>query len=557
MRLIKPLVIVIVVVAVVAGGYWFYQANLAPKTAAKAATGFTQVVEVTKGNLSSTLSVVGELEALQQADLTFERMKGSAKMLTLQVSAGNTVTAGQVMATIDPAPYQQALDQASSDLQSAQEKLTKLKTPATALQLAKADLAVAQAEYNLQQAQETLKDLLVPDVAALESSVADAQSALAKAQGDLVALQNDTATADNVTKLRETENKASTEYARLSSFDYSDNAYQDSVQVSLNKLRNAQDARITAEVQQQVNILNAQIQVRKANQAVINAQNALATAKAGGDKAALSKAQLAVRNAEVSLSTAKDARTTLVQGSDVAIVAAAQADLDKKRLSLADATAALAGTKLTAPFAGTVLQTYVTPGNLVGGSTKIVTVANMKALQVVASVDETTIKRVSQGQIAQITFDALPGQVLRGQVGEVPLQGALQGGVMVYDVPLPVTGTERLPLLIGMTANVKIQSGQVQNALLVPAMAIQRTSGGYQVMIPNAADPKGAPVVVPVEIGLTDGVNTQIIRGLNLGDKVLVQMSSTQQNNNQRGGQPDIIFTTGADVGGPPPGMGR
>jgi hypothetical protein len=66
---------------------------------------------------------------------------------------------------------------------------------------------------------------------------------------------------------------------------------------------------------------------------------------------------------------------------------------------------------------------------------------------------------------------------------------------------------------------------------------VLRGSGGYQVMAPNAADPTGAPTAVTVEIGLSDGVNTQITKGLNLGDKVLVQLTSTTtNNNNQRGG---------------------
>jgi multidrug efflux pump subunit AcrA (membrane-fusion protein) len=92
-------------------------------------------------------------------------------------------------------------------------------------------------------------------------------------------------------------------------------------------------------------------------------------------------------------------------------------------------------------------------------------------------------------------------------------------------------------LLVGMTANVKIQTGQAQNALLVPAIAVQRGSSGYQVLTPNVTDPQGTPTVVSVEIGLSDGVNTQITKGLNLGDKVMVQLASTTSTtNNQRGG---------------------
>ncbi len=127
------------------------------------------------------------------------------------------------------------------------------------------------------------------------------------------------------------------------------------------------------------------------------------------------------------MATAKDARAKLDEGSDTTEVATAQADVDKKRLAVQDAEKALAGTQLTAPFDGTVLQTNVKVGDSISANTPILTLANLQQLQVLASVDETTIRRVTAGQPAQITFDALPGQTLRGQVGEVPLQGGAAG----------------------------------------------------------------------------------------------------------------------------------
>jgi HlyD family secretion protein len=188
----------------------------------------------------------------------------------------------------------------------------------------------------------------------------------------------------------------------------------------------------------------------------------------------------------------------------------------------------------------------VAQGDVIASNTTILTVANLKALQVVASVDETTIRRVTADQGAQIAFDAFPGQTFRGQVLSVPLQGALQGGVMVYQVPISLVGAEKLPLLVGMTANVQIQVGRVTDALLVPAMALQKVSGRYQVLVPNTTDPKGEPEAVPVEVGLSDGSYTQIVRGLNEGDQVLVQMATTQSSN-------PFFFSGPGGPGGPEP----
>ena len=274
-------------------------------------------------------------------------------------------------------------------------------------------------------------------------------------------------------------------------------------------------------------------EIAKGKVTLADAQAALAKAQAGGDKLALAQAQVAVQEAQVALLTAQDARTKLAAGADASALATAQADLDKKRLALSDAQADLAATQLRAPFDGTVLETHAQPGSQITAGTAILALANLKALQVVAAIDETTIRRIAADQDVAITFDAFPGQRFRGKVLAIPLQGALQGGVMVYDVPISLTGADKLPLLVGMTANAQIQVAQAANALLVPTMALQRVGGQYQVLlrVADPALPEGATVAVPVEVGLSDGVNTQITSGLQPGDQVVVQVEAAQTTN--------------------------
>ena len=148
-----------------------------------------------QGDLSSTISVVGQLAAEQSSSLAFAHMSGTANLLTLGVQAGNTVTATQVLATIDAASYQQALDQAKSDLQAAEETLADLKAPATALEIAQADAATATAEKTLEQAKSDLADLSAPDLTSLENAVKDAEDTL-----KLLQIQSDLAERDSLAK---------------------------------------------------------------------------------------------------------------------------------------------------------------------------------------------------------------------------------------------------------------------------------------------------------------------------------------------------------------------
>ena len=312
---VRIVVIVLVVLALGAGGYWLYQYQTVGNSQASAQSdGFTQTVAVQQGDLSATISVVGELYAPQNEVLNFDRITDTTELDGLEVQAGNVVQAGQLLASIDPSTYEQALDQARSDLQEAEVRLQDLQTPASELELATADLAIARAELALQQAQSKLDDLLSPDIADLRVAVADARLALAQAQEDLLELQVGTDAADKIFDLKETEAELSAEYTRIANEGYSDSFYQDRLRVAYEDFLDAEDARITAEIQQQSNLLKAQMAVRKAEWALTDVQESLTEAEAGGDDLDMASAEQAVAQAEADLLDAQDKRAELEDG---------------------------------------------------------------------------------------------------------------------------------------------------------------------------------------------------------------------------------------------------
>ena len=107
--LLRVFGIAAIILALAAGGFWLYRSRVAPpagqSVAGNASTSemFTQMVAAQRGDLNSAITVVGELAAVQKADLAFAEMSDPAPLITLDVTAGNTVKAGQVLATIDPA----------------------------------------------------------------------------------------------------------------------------------------------------------------------------------------------------------------------------------------------------------------------------------------------------------------------------------------------------------------------------------------------------------------------------------------------------------------------
>jgi hypothetical protein len=70
------------------------------------------------------------------------------------------------------------------------------------------------------------------------------------------------------------------------------------------------------------------------------------------------------------------------------------------------------------------------------------------------------------------------------------------------------------------------------------------------VLVPNTTDAEGAPEAVPVEIGLSDGTYTQITKGLNAGDQVVVQLSSGSSSSTPRNMGGGIMGGLGGMFGG-------
>jgi HlyD family secretion protein len=377
----------------------------------------------------------------------------------LDVVPGQQVKAGTVLARIDPTTLERAVSQAEANLTVAQSDLETAQHPYTELDLAGAQRAVTQA-----------------------------QVALDNAKWQLVIVQNDK---DNAQRIRDLEYEANWYTVNYSkSLDAYQKGWLDKNKFDLDYNN------------------------------MLTAQEKLETAQTNRD-IALAQAQDNVAQAEYNLEKVQATLAEMQAGPDPDEVEVAQAKVTSAQATLEDAQAALEAATLVAPFDGTVISTGAEVGDLVSSSTVVVTLADLSDLRVQAVVDETDISQVQVGQEVEITFDAFPGQKFQGKVLEVPLQGNLVQNVVTYDVPVSLEGAEKVSLKPGMTANLKITVGERENVLLVPALAVQQGEEGNVVMVEGSS--RGAAVATPVELGLSDGEYVEVVRGLNEGDKVVIE----------------------------------
>jgi HlyD family secretion protein len=207
-------------------------------------------------------------------------------------------------------------------------------------------------------------------------------------------------------------------------------------------------------------------------------------------------------------------------------IALAEADLVTDEISLDNAQQRLKETKVYAPMAGVLSDRMVqvgqiisSPTNNVSGGTALMTLSDLSRIFVLATVDESDIGKVRVGQPAQITVDAFPDDRFRGEVVRVATKGVVVSNVVTFEVKVEVLDESKTKLRPEMTADVDITAAEEESALLLPAAAVRGHGERAYVLKPVAG---GEPERVPVRIGIQDGLNTQILSGLEENAEVLV-----------------------------------
>jgi HlyD family secretion protein len=196
-----------------------------------------------------------------------------------------------------------------------------------------------------------------------------------------------------------------------------------------------------------------------------NAQAALKQAQTAYDQAGgasnpyvgMLPTSLTLEKAYNDYTAAKARLDTLQKPPRAADIAAADADIASAQADLDRAKAALADMELHAPFAGTISTVDINPGEEVTAGTEIIRLADFSAWEIqTTDLTEINIVRVSVGNTATLSFDAIPDLALTGKVSRIKSLGENRQGDIVYTVTvLPDKMDDRLRW--NMTAKVSIE----------------------------------------------------------------------------------------------------
>jgi HlyD family secretion protein len=242
------------------------------------------------------------------------------------------------------------------------------------------------------------------------------------------------------------------------------------------------------------------------------------------------------------------ALTRLNTARNAVDVAAAQiqssnAQIRQATAELSSARLDLKRTVIVAPASGVIINKLVEPGTTVAASFQTPNLfeiaADITKMQVEASVDEADIGQIAPGQQVAFTVDSYPDTVFRAVVRQVRKAPVETQNVVSYLVIIDVGNLDG-KLLPGMTANVEIITGTRPGVLRVPTTALRFRPKVADRGAPPAAESSKTPRPTvwvagsdpykpsrrQVQIGLQGDDYTEILSGLNAGDKILVRTKS-------------------------------
>ncbi len=451
-------VLLLLIVVAAGGGYYAYTYYLTPAEVEEEPA--LQTAKVRRGDIVITALGSGNLVPEHEVDVGF---RSSGTLVELNVAVGDRVREGDVLARLDDAPARLQVTQAELNLAQAREKLAEARAAYTqTLEVAQANLRAAEADYEaLLKQEEHTNDRLTTARINLEQ----ARRALEEAQ-----TAYDTAWDPG----RDWELYIDRRATALEN-------ERESTRRALEKARD-----------------DLQIAIANYNLALLSVE----------DDSALQAAQAKV----------VAARQAVEDAQSGAAIRAAEWAVKQAELALESAQLSLENTVLRAPCDGTVVAVTAAVGEAVG-TAPVVTLADLEKPRVRFYLEESDLDKVATGNRVTVIFDAYPDREFTGHVVQIaPVLSTVDGtpAVQAWAVLDEVEDDVLLPA--GLTADVEVVAGEAYKTLLIPVQALRELAPGkYAVFVLSES---GQLELRPVEVGLRDFANAQILSGLELGEVV-------------------------------------
>ncbi len=204
----------------------------------------------------------------------------------------------------------------------------------------------------------------------------------------------------------------------------------------------------------------------------------------------------------------------------------AQDALQVVRDGVSKSNASASSTLVRSTVSGIILDIPVKVGNSVilsntfNDGTTIASVANMKDLIFRGNVDETEVGQLHTGMPMKIMIGALQDLSFDASLEYISPKATESNGANQFEIKAAVEVAESDQLRSGYSANAEIVLAEAKDALTIPESAIEFSGDSTYVYVINGTEKDKTYERRQVLIGLSDGVNIEIKKGLTLQEKV-------------------------------------
>lgn len=273
--------------------------------------------------------------------------------------------------------------------------------------------------------------------------------------------------------------------------------------------------------QQAVQSANLQISNAKVNLA--NEQQQFAMQQRLYNQGVISKQEFLT--AQQSLQTVQQTLKNAYQQLETA-----QKNLQIARTGVTPGLQSLATTQIRSKVSGTVLEIPIEVGNQVieansfNSGTTIATIADLNSLIFEGEIDEAQAGKLKEGMDMNVIIGALQNKSFAGRLTLIAPKGTDESGTIKFPVEGDVFNPNNEYIRAGFSANGEIILSSQKNALLLDESLIQydKDSKGNEQPFVEVKQKDGSFKRVNVKLGASDGINVQILSGLNKDSEVKV-----------------------------------
>jgi HlyD family secretion protein len=179
---------------------------------------------------------------------------------------------------------------------------------------------------------------------------------------------------------------------------------------------------------------------------------------------------------------------------------------------------------ILSPINGTVLEKLVNEGDPVvpltsyQAGTPLLALAPMDELIFKGTVDEIDVGKLTEGMTANLKVGALPDTKLEGKLSKISPKARKENNTTLFDIEIEVNKDDSTTLRAGYSANADLIINQKDSVIVIPERLVNFAGDTASVEVQDSA---GLIDTVEVKVGLSDGLNIEVMEGLALGDQVV------------------------------------